>query len=370
MALESARAVEKDVEAEVSGKVFRFLSAMHPSLTRSERKRFGSYDPEKWYPWTNEVSSRFTELMRRSPRDTSFARGFAYAAQTSIPEGRYLGITDLLDNLDRLPGAFRGPDGSGFKARLEGPGCATVVFSGLPGFANACIAVAEELTQRLQAAGARGVGVRHVQGCRLQGAQHCAFEVKWNSEETPQGALLISAAELLDEPLEDGPAESGSIEDAGTVVVGDSREDEDAPSPGAASVASQEPLEPAVAELLEPSPSVVEFAGADPAAQPSPRADDRAVGSAGAVSVSELERALPNSGEDLFAQLKQRLASADRQAMLYDKAQAEIDSLKLELARLRSQHEASMVDSERRVREARAALDQLRANIRALVTDD
>ena len=54
--------------AQVSGKVFRFLSAMHPALSKAERKRYAGYDPDKWYPWTAEISAEFTDLMRRSPR--------------------------------------------------------------------------------------------------------------------------------------------------------------------------------------------------------------------------------------------------------------------------------------------------------------
>ena len=65
---------------QISGKVFRFLSTMHPSLSKPERKRYAEFDPDKWYPWTADIAGEFTDLMRRSPRDTSFARGLAYAA--------------------------------------------------------------------------------------------------------------------------------------------------------------------------------------------------------------------------------------------------------------------------------------------------
>ena len=107
------------MEAQLSGKVFRFLSAMHPALSKSERKRYAGYDPDKWYPWTSELSAEFTELMRRSPRDTSFARGFAYVAQRGIPEGQYVPTGALLDNLGRLPAAYRGGRAA-FRDRLHG----------------------------------------------------------------------------------------------------------------------------------------------------------------------------------------------------------------------------------------------------------
>jgi hypothetical protein len=146
-----------DDSPQVSGKVFRFLSAMHPALSKAERKRYAGYDPDKWYPWTPEISAEFTDLMRRSPRDTSFARGFAYVAQRAIPEGGYVPTPMLFDRIAELPAAYRGPEGSGFDSRVERPGRATVSYGGMPGFANVCIAIQGELTQRIQATGAQSV---------------------------------------------------------------------------------------------------------------------------------------------------------------------------------------------------------------------
>jgi len=99
--------------AQISGKVFRFLSTMHPSLSKPERKRYAEFDPDKWYPWTPDIAGEFTDLMRRSPRDTSFARGLAYAATKGLPEDTKLTPTDVVAGLQTLPSAFVGPSGSG-----------------------------------------------------------------------------------------------------------------------------------------------------------------------------------------------------------------------------------------------------------------
>ena len=118
---------------EVSGKVFRFLSAMHPALSKAERKRYAGFDPEKWYDWTPEISQEFSELVRRSPRDTGFARGFAYVAQKAIPEGTYLPTEELIHYLAELPAAFRAVNGSGYKVTSNGANHATVIYGGMPG---------------------------------------------------------------------------------------------------------------------------------------------------------------------------------------------------------------------------------------------
>ena len=52
---EGTRQVES---AQISGKVFRFLSTMHPSLGKPERRRYAEFDPDKWYPWTPETLAR------------------------------------------------------------------------------------------------------------------------------------------------------------------------------------------------------------------------------------------------------------------------------------------------------------------------
>jgi len=168
--------------AQISGKVFRFLSTMHPSLSKPERKRYAEFDPDKWYPWTADIAGEFTDLMRRSPRDTSFARGLAYAATKGLPEDSRLSPTDVVAGLATLPAAFVGPAGSGFEVSMQRPGHAEVFYRGMPGFSNVCIAIAGELTQRLQAVGARGLDVKHGEGCRLQGADACRFEVRWSAD--------------------------------------------------------------------------------------------------------------------------------------------------------------------------------------------
>ena len=111
---------------------------MHPSLSKPERKRYSDFDPDKWYPWTLDIAGEFTDLMKRSPRDTSFARGLAYAATKGLPDDSKLTPTDVVGGLATLPAAFVGPSGSGFEVVMERPGFAEVYYRGMPGFANVC----------------------------------------------------------------------------------------------------------------------------------------------------------------------------------------------------------------------------------------
>ncbi len=302
---------------------------MHPSLSKSERKRYAGFDPDKWYPWTPEVSSEFTDLMRRSPRDTSFARGFTYVAQRAVPEGRYIPTTDLLANLGRLPSAFRGPEGSGYQATVDGPGHARVVYSGMPGFSNVCIAIQGELTQRLQASGAQGVVVKHGSACRVNGSDVCEFEVEWSGETPPPDAEPLDLRELLGDEVE-------TVEPAVT--------------PEPAAEPAQAPEKKAPPETAAPStPPAAET-------QPEPSVGDQ---------LSEGQ-----SSEDLFVQLRKRLAEADRHAQLYRDAQQEIDRLKVELSRLRAQAQADIAQAEKERDEAREALATLKDRIRTIVSDD
>ena len=94
--------------AQISGKVFRFLSTMHPSLSKPERKRYSDFDPDKWYPWTPDIAGEFTDLLRRSPRVTSFARGLAYAATKGLLDDSKLSPTVVVAGVDfaqRIDGA-------------------------------------------------------------------------------------------------------------------------------------------------------------------------------------------------------------------------------------------------------------------------
>jgi hypothetical protein len=313
---------------EVSGKVFRFLSAMHPSLSKAERKRFASYDPDKWYEWTPDLSAEFTDLMRRSPRDASFARGFAYVAQRAIPEGGYVPTKALFESLDRLPAAYRSPEGSGFAAKLDGQGHAVVTYAGMPGFANVCIAIQGELTQRIQATGAQSVVVRHAPTCRVNGAPHCEFEVEWAGEATPQNAYAIDlqAIERESDP-------------------------------------SIEQRDPAPAELQEDAPKTA------PAGAPvrmMQRQNDPMPPSAPLQSLPSNDL----SGDDLFQQLRKRLSEADRQARLYNDAQAEIERLKLEVGRVKAQADADIARAAKERDDAHAAVADLKKRVRSLVGDD
>jgi len=329
---------------QVSGKVFRFLSAMHPALSKSERKRYAGYDPEKWYSWTPELSAEFTELMRRSPRDTSFARGFAYVAQRAIPEGQYVPTGALLDNLLRLPAAYRGPDGSGFEAQMDRPGHAVVRYSGMPGFANVCIAVQGELVQRMQASGAHSVVVKHRPTCRLNGADVCEFDVEWSGESAPAEARPVRTQEI---------------------VMGYERQSMEAPSASATPREGAESLAAVskayAGETMRASAPSVGFGAANGGTH------SQAEGSPGSHAGTANELA---SSEDLFVQLRKRLAEADRQARLYADAQQEIDRLRVELGRVRAQAEAEVAQAEKEKNEALDAFAELKRRIRSVVGDD
>lgn len=331
---------------QVSGKVFRFLSAMHPSLSKSERKRYAGFDPDKWYPWTAEVSAEFMDLMRRSPRDTSFARGFAYVAQRAVPEGGYIPTGTLLENLNRLPAAYRSSQGTGYDASIDRAGHASIRYSGMPGFNNACIAIQGELTQRLQASGAQSVVVKHTAVCRVNGGEVCEFEIEWAGESVPSGATPVSVAELVGENGA-SPPQPEPVEETTAV-----------PPPPAASPA-EAPL-PQAATAVAPAPAASAAAGAP--------ANGLSASDAG-LTVA-LESADAASGTDLFDQLRKRLAEADRQARLYNDSQAEIDRLRVELSRVKAQADADVAQARQQRDEACEATAELKRRIRAIVADD
>jgi len=83
-----------------------------------------------------------------------------------------------------------------------------------------------------------------------------------------------------------------------------------------------------------------------------------------------LESAAADSGADLFDQLRKRLAEADQQARLYNDSQAEIDRLRVELARLKAQAEADVAQAHQQRDEACEAAAELKRRIRAIVSDD
>jgi hypothetical protein len=312
-------------EPQISGKVFRFLSAMHPALSKSERKRYAGYDPDEWYPWTPEVSAEFTDLMRRSPRDSSFARGFAYVAQRAIPEGGYIPTRTLFERLDLLPSAFRSPAGSGFEAQVDRAGHASVTYEGMPGFANVCIAIQGELVQRVQATGAHNVVVRHGQTCRVNGGERCEFEVEWTGETPPANAYAIEAKDL----------------------VGDV-----AASP----------------ELEGPPPAVEEAVAAAPQAGGAMNTASIQTGAPGAEPAVPLTADL--TGEDLFLQLRKRLSEADRQARMYQDARSEIERLKLEISRLKAQADSEVARAKKEREDAVEIVADLKRKIRGLVADE
>lgn len=309
---------------QVSGKVFRFLSAMHPALSKSERKRYAGYDPDEWYEWTPEISAEFTDLMRRSPRDSSFARGFAYVAQRAIPEGGYVPTGTLFEHLDRLPAAYRSPEGSGFQGHVDRAGHAVVKYAGMPGFANVCIAIQGELTQRVQATGAHNVVVRHGQTCRVNGGARCEFEVEWSGETPPANAYAIEPNDLT---LEMGASP--------TPAISETREETQAPA-GAP--------EPVMTTMQEP--------------------DETATAAPSVPLNADL------TGEDLFLQLRKRLSEADRQARLYQDARNEIERLKLDVSRVKAQADSEIARAQKERDEALETVADLKRRIRSLVSDD
>ena len=295
---------------------------MHPSLSKAERKRYAGYDPDNWYPWTTEMAAELTELMRRSPRDTSFSRGFAYVSQKAVAEGEYITTRDFLAHIGSLPSAYRAGDGSGFKADLNGSGKAIVSYSGMPGFSNVCIAVQGELQQRLDASGALSAQVGHGKVCRLNGDDHCEFELTWSGESAPAGARPANLSEF-------GGADASAR-----------------PAPAA---------KPAT-ESKKPAPKKVEKVAVE-------------------IRESELPKpgALPEidmgGGEDLFDQIKKRLAEAERQAKLYGEARAEIDNLNRELAQSRADLETSLAESESARDGLGRELTALKEKIRGILSD-
>jgi hypothetical protein len=331
--------------AQVSGKVFRFLSAMHPALSKAERKRYAGYDPDKWYPWTSEMSAEFTDLMRRSPRDTSFARGFAYVAQRAIPEGGYVPTRMLFDQISRLPAAFRGPAGSGFDGRVDRPGHAVVSYGGMPGFANVCIAIQGELTQRIQATGAQSVVVRHSKTCRVNGSPQCEFEVEWSGEAPPANAHPIEEADL-----------------AATTGV-------ESPSARADAIgAARARPDRTMLEELAPPRAAIEPVRETRDSRDSRDSRDASMTSTANQPPSPLDTDL--TGEDLFLQLRKRLSEADRQARLYSDARSEVERLKLEVARMRAQTDAEVARAGKERDDVLAAMVDLKRRIRALVADE
>jgi hypothetical protein len=301
--------------AQISGKVFRFLSTMHPSLSKPERKRYSEFDPDKWYPWNADIAGEFTDLMKRSPRDTSFARGLAYAATKGLPEDARLSPTDIIAGLSTLPSAFVGPGGSGFEVQMNSPGEAEVYYRGMPGFSNVCIAIAGELTQRLQAVGARGLDVRHADGCRLQGSDACHFSLRWTAEAGEQSGQSAASA----------PVHRAASETA--LRVPRSRFEEPAPAPRA-----------------EISPRPAPPSGRDGAAPAAPRPTN-------------------HSSDDLFDQLRTRLAEAERQTSRHNELENHIAALDARASELESALAAAQADAD----SARRELADLKRRLRELV---
>ncbi|HEY2775104.1 MAG TPA: hypothetical protein VGK20_13745 [Candidatus Binatia bacterium] len=311
--------------AQISGKVFRFLSTMHPSLSKPERKRYAEFDPDRWYPWTADIAGEFTDLMRRSPRDTSFARGLAYAATKGLPEDSRLTATEVVAGLSTLPSAFVDSAGSGFDVNMQRPGFAEVYYRGMPGFANVCIAIIGELTQRLQAVGARGLDVKHAEGCRLQGSDACKFEVRWTAD---PGDARAPAATAVERPVE-------------------------RPSSALYETTSERSYERSAA-APEPSPNPW------PSISPRPSAPAAAPVAAAAPVTSN---AASGSAEDLFEQLRGRLADAERQSARYAELEAHITALEAHSAELEGALAAARSDAD----SARHALADLKRRLRDLV---
>lgn len=376
---------------QISGKVFRFLSAMHPALSKAERKKYAAYDPDKWYDWTPEVSSEFTDLMRRSPRDTSFARGFAYVAQRAVPEGQYIPTGDLLEHLTCLPAAYRGPKGTGFRAELDKPGHATVSYGGMPGFANVCIAIQGELTQRLQASGAQSVIVKHAETCRVSGGEECRFDVEWSGEVPPSGAEAAATKTLLDEELV--PSVSGNAqaaeseapavaapqatgEHSRSSVIARLRADGRTATSVAASAGGSAVAATALAERRDVSeaPEVAENLPVEvtpaPERAPQPKAPAADEGRLAAEMLASVGEDVGGSNDDLFVQLRKRLADADRQARMYAEAQSQIEALRVELSRMRAHAEAEIAAAARERDEATEAFAELKRRIRSTISDD
>ncbi len=257
--------------AQISGRVFRYLSSMHGSLKKNERERYRAFEPEQTYPWTSELAGELTELVKRAPRETAFAKGFAYASQRGIPEGSYVPVEELLANIDRLPSAWEGTQGSGFTAEMQGNGHALVRFDGMPGFKNVCIAVVGELGERLKSAGAKGLEVRHLTTCRLQGGDVCEFEVRWSQSVAPTGAVPADLDELLEGRVLGGAAAAAG--EPGEEIS--SRAAQPAARPASVASTVQEPdttpaaVRPSVAERLAAASSK-HTSPAAPAAPASP----------------------------------------------------------------------------------------------------
>ncbi|MFT4571995.1 MAG: hypothetical protein ACI8TX_002104 [Hyphomicrobiaceae bacterium] len=337
---------------QVSGKVFRFLSTMHPSLSKKERARYGEFQPESWYPWTEELSAEFADLMKRSPRDPAFSRGFAYVAQKGLPDGKYVSPGDLIGNLAHLPSAYKGDAGSGFTSELSGVREGTVSFDGLPGMNNACIAIVGELTQRLQTSGASGIEVKHVSPCRLQGAKECCFEVSWVSEATPSGQQPADLSEFL------GAAKDSK--DAPKVTVSEA-------------VASTQPAAPAApaASAREPAPTAVPVQSATVAVSPAPVVSTPVVPAASAAPASGLagSDATAANSQDLFEQLRVRLLESEAQSSRHAELEAEIVRLSAELARVREESDKAVAAARSETETVRDELSGLKRGIRELVGD-
>jgi len=322
--------------AQISGKVFRFLSTMHPSLSKPERKRYAEFDPDKWYPWTADIAGEFTDLMRRSPRDTSFARGLAYAATKGLPEDTKLTPSEVVAGLQTLPSAFVGPSGSGFEVQVKHPGYADVFYRGMPGFANVCIAVAGELTQRLQSVGARGLDVKHGEGCRLQGAEACKFEVRWSAD---PGEKVASAAPVS------APSAAKTFERPAERPVERHFE-----RPVEAAVRPTEPMR------FDDAPAVRATTATRAVPPPPPRPSAPAEAPAAAPKGN-------GSAEDLFEQLRSRLADAEAQSARHTQLEEHITALEARGAKL----ETALAEAQAEAQAAVQALADLKHHLRQLV---
>ncbi len=75
------------------------------------------------------------------------------------------------------------------------------------------------------------------------------------------------------------------------------------------------------------------------------------------------------SGDDLFVQLRKRLAIADRQSRMYQDAQAQIESLRAEITRIRQAADAQLAQVARERDLAVDALIELKRRVRSVIDE-
>ena len=235
---------------------------------------------------------------------------------------------------------------------------------------------------------------RHVDA---SGGEECRFDIEWSGEVPPSGAEATATKTLLDEELAASVSGNAPAAEPEPPIVATPQANEEPPrSSVIARLRADGPSAPQVAASagggavaaaalaeqpgVSAAPEVAENVPVEVAPAPKPRpkskraAQDEAPaadeGQLAAEMLASVGEDVDGSNDDLFVQLRKRLADADRQARMYAEAQSQIEALRVELSRMRAQAEAEIAAAAKERDDATEAFAELKRRIQSAISDD